>query len=218
MIPKIVQTNQIHVLIQNYRISMTSFLTKILNLNFNFAIFIVWFSMKMESLREINNLETYVGCNWRFVRAKLYPKQLEMLQRCSFCYNLDFNELLFQFETHRESFKSGHFERRAASFSRQNLENQTVNSPFWTLLKVIFQFERNSRIQVKFDESLNFKLWNFIENKLRMNVYDQYDISNFLPENEIMIDFDFEDEVRTYSIHTSAVNSTISRIFTTNPS
>ena len=134
------------------------------------------------------------------------------------CYNLDFNELSFQFETHRESFKSGHFERRAACFSRQNLENQTVNSPFWTLLKVIFQFERNSRIQVKFDESLNFKLWNFIENKLRMNVYDQYDISNFLPENEIMIDLVFEDEVRTYSTHTIAVNFTFSRIFTIYPS
>ena len=48
-----------------------------------------------------------------------------------------------------------------------------------------------------------------------MNVYDQYDISNFLPENEIMIDFDFEDEVRTYSTHTIAVKFTISRIATT---
>ena len=51
-----------------------------------------------------------------------------------------------------------------------------------------------------------------------MNMYDQHDISNFRPEIEIMIDSLFEDEVRTYSIHTSAVNSTISRIFTTNPS
>ena len=51
-----------------------------------------------------------------------------------------------------------------------------------------------------------------------MNMHDQFDISNFRPENKIMIDLVFEDEVRTYSIHTSAVNSTISRIFTTNPS
>ena len=36
----------------------------------------------------------------------------------------------FQFETHRESFKSSHFERRAASFSSQNLEKLTENSPF----------------------------------------------------------------------------------------
>ena len=36
----------------------------------------------------------------------------------------------FQFETHRESFKSSHFERRAASFSIQNLEKLTENSPF----------------------------------------------------------------------------------------
>ena len=47
-----------------------------------------------------------------------------------------------------------------------------------------------------------------------MNVYDQYDISNFLPEYEIMIDLVFEDEVRTYSTHTIAVKFTISRIAT----
>ena len=40
---------------------------------------------------------------------------------------------------------------------------------------------------------------------------NQYDISNFRLENEIMIDFNFKHEHRTYSTHTFAVNFTFSR-------
>ena len=83
----------------------------------------------MESLREINNLETYVGCNWRFVLIRDSLKCFNQVHFVSHIISISMNDY-FQFETHRESFKSSHFERRAASFSSQNLEKLTENSPF----------------------------------------------------------------------------------------
>ena len=83
----------------------------------------------MESLREINNLETYVGCNWRFVLIRDSLKCFNQVHFVSHIISISMNDY-FQFETHRESFKSSHFERRAASFSSQNLEMLTENIPF----------------------------------------------------------------------------------------